>query len=168
MVDVLDKATSSLANIFSYEDAEAFRQKLEDLLHRAAQIGAGPERSALWSLYQTHTAGIEKSIETLWQVDEALKAAREGHRISEERIIQFSGFVAQFMRTDSPIPRDELAPYLLSQEPSSIVQFMSVSTDEAMKDMPREMVKDVIGNTEREGFHIANIQEKLRAMGCAT
>jgi hypothetical protein len=170
IVDVLGEATSSLAKVVSYDDAEAFRRKLEDLLHRATEIGAEAERNTLWSLYQTHTAEIEESIETLWQANkaEALTAARELHRISEARLIQFSGFVAQFMRKDSPIPHAEIAPHLLSQCSSTIVQFMSVLDDEQAKEMLRECARAVIGNAEREGFQIAHLEEKLRAMGCTT
>jgi hypothetical protein len=167
MMDVLTQVTSA-DHVMGYEEADSFRQRIEDLLQRAAAIGAEKERQQLWSLYKAHTADIENSIQT-WQhrKDEALQAARDAHQIAEERLIQFSGFVAQFMRKDSPISQAELIPYVLSQDPSTIIRFMLAVSDEHKKGLC-DWAKALVAKAEKEGFQVPEVQEKLRALGCAT
>jgi hypothetical protein len=151
----------------AYAQCDEYRVKLEALIERASELGPSVEqdRATLWKLWHCTVQDIEKSV-ALWEfdADKALDAASAAHRLAKERLIRFGNFaIAQMIRDDGPVPKEERAPFILSHDADTILQFMSFYKSEAKAEF-RSYAEALFRNAQAKGFEIPDTEEKLKAM----
>ncbi len=108
---------------------------------------------------------IEKGV-AQWEfdADKALDAASAAHRLAKERLIRFGNFaIAQMIREGGPVPKEERAPFILSHDADTILQFMSFYEPEAKAEF-RSYAESLFRSAQAKGFKIPEAEEKLRAI----
>lgn len=135
------------------------REAIDDLLHRAAEIGGDADairdslselRDTLIDIWREGVRGNEVSLRAL---DDAERMHREYHEIFN------TPFLAQVQR----IPSEDVIPAMLSEPPETIRKVMSLFEGEKRATIVRE-ASGLLESVIAEGADISLADEKLRAV----
>ena len=144
------------------------RQKIEDLLERAAQLGGDleKERASLHELYGVTIASVKDALDKS-NLEEATGQLQKAEAIKGTGMRLFhNDFIAQIGRDDTPIKPEEVVPALLTEDPETIqiaVEALNF-TPETMEQVRREATQ-LIGEVEADGGQVPGKSDKLRALG---
>jgi hypothetical protein len=172
--EALEAAKRSVLEIHkSFEDG-GWLQDLEGTRKRiyAAQervVGVGGDDSVIFGLLRVLGDWRQFVVEA-WrerardnpQALAALDEAENIHARNEKR--RLGTFGCQLMNESKPIPRDEIVPALLCEDPATVTLFVETLPENARAEA-QKWAAQVGSAAGQEGFDLQTIEEQLRALG---
>jgi len=155
-----------LSGPLTVRQAFEIRQKIDDLMDRAAELGGNlaKEEEMLSKLYEALISDVRRGLEQL-KNDEALQHLQKAEEFRAKGVEQFyDRFAAQMNREDSPIKPEEIVPSLLTEKPETIQLVMNILDDDTKNLFQREAIS-IITEAEAAGATVHQANEKLQAMG---
>jgi hypothetical protein len=162
----LVRASQKLSDPLTVRQAFEIRQKIDDLMDRAAELGGNlaKEEEMLSTLYEALISDVRRGLEQV-ENDEALQRLQKAEEFRTKFVEQVHNrFFAQMKREDSPIKPEEIVPSLLTEEPESIQLVMNILDDDTKNLFQREAI-GIIKEAEAAGATVHQANKKLQAMG---
>ena len=157
-VEIMKQANPSLAEV------DRIRQRIDDLLERAVQVGGDISNELVKILNDTRV-----SVMVAWRAgiggnDKTLEALEHAEALQRSRgLVVNNPFVAQMLRKDTPIKPEDVVPALLCESPETIRIAMQV-IDGDIRARVRQGAEEVARRVREEGAHVPLLEERLRAL----
>jgi hypothetical protein len=153
-VEVMKQASPSLAAL------DRIRQRIDDLLERAAQVGGDISNEMVKMLNDTRASVMDVWRAGIGGNDKALRALEHAETLQRSRALVVNNpFVAQMGRIKS----EDVVPALLCESPETIriaMQFM----DDDTRTRVRQYAEEAMRRAREKGADVSLLEEKLRAL----
>jgi hypothetical protein len=155
------KEISSPPDELPFDEVLHLRKTIEHLLIRAAEIGpiANQLRDDLKALYKLVVESLRKACppEHKSEFDEL---TADSVRYQQKWT---NYFLAQFRRSDKPIPGDEIISSLLTEDVETVRVVASTLEETVRKDM-YDLAVALVADAQKEGYTVPQAEEKLRTL----
>lgn len=148
----------------SLGDVDRIRQRIDDLLHSAAQVGGDMSNRIVKMLDDTRESVMNAWCAGVGGNDKALEALEhaEAHQRLRTLVVN-NPFVAQMLRKDTPIKPEDVVPALLCESPETIRIAMQVIDGDTRTRM-RQGAEEAARRARDEGADVLMLEERLRAL----
>lgn len=160
----LFEKASTLPDQASFHEGLILRAEVEKLLFRCAEVGAvaAQAKAVLQRVYDSLAEGMREASppEGRQELDNAF-----AHSACLQKM-QSNEFIAQLTRSDTPISAAEVIPSLLSESVEMIRTYVGF-LNKSGRGLDRASVEEatrILGQATKEGYEIAEAQQKLQAL----
>jgi hypothetical protein len=164
-LESLLRTVGALPDEADWQQTSNLREKIDVLLHRAAEIGGKTGDSFSLTLHELRKALVDSQKAAIADNDEALNALRAAEQFQKSGTLLFNNvFVAQMRREDTPIAREDIIPALLSESPDTIRAVMEI-LDGDVRNVIRQGCVQFLNEAKAAGTSTPQLDEKLSALG---
>lgn len=158
------EAAIAVTQMVSVGEVHAFRERLDELIFLSLGVG-GPATETAVRADRIREAVISTMRSGSSNDTQALKAIERADRYHKEHVRKhYIPVLAQMLRKDSPIPKDETISAVLSEDPKTISLIMECFAEDVQA-QTRMAALQIIRQALDEGHIDSRLEAKIAALG---
>ena len=159
----LGKEIEALSSTVTSGDLLKLRERIDELIFLSMGVG-GPAKEIASMADGLREAVISDLRAAFADDKETLSKIEEADTYHKDNTRRFSvPVMAQMLRANSPIPKDETIPTILSEDPSTIAIFINSLPDDTKPFIQAEALR-LMQQVLRDGYADPNCEEKILAL----